>query len=109
MNRLCPDVSKLTLLDKYSIVGIIYTCFVITWHALAHSFLTNGYPPAPIIEPGQTIDRWFCGLFAMVWLIIQIVFLAKAIRAYSEVRDLYHKEDEYIAKYEKILMNNEKF
>ena len=107
MNRSLPDVSRLTILDKYMITSIIYTCLMITWHAVSHIYLTNGYPPAEEIDVGLALDNWFCGLFGAVFIMFNFVFLLKLLYAYEKRRLLYKSEAKFVEKYKSVYINNQ--
>lgn len=107
MNRSLPDVSRLTILDKYIITSMIYNCLIIVWHSVSHIYLTNGYPPAKEMDVGLALDNWFCGFFGAVFLLYNFVFLLKLLYAYEKRRNLYKREAKFIEKYKSVYINNE--
>lgn len=88
INRSLPPVSYLTLLDKYSIVCILYINVLAAYHGIMGSFFES-FP--------VNIDFWMLIGFVAAFAIIQIVFYFWYLVVSVKSRKLQKEEKKFIA------------
>ncbi|CAF0942644.1 unnamed protein product [Brachionus calyciflorus] len=88
-NRTLPTVSYLTSLDKYQITSIIYLVLCCVWHSTIASIAVE--MPTKII-----IDKIVVGIFATIFITIQIVFSIRIFSAFRGLKQLKLKEERFI-------------
>lgn len=98
MNRSLPDIPRLTILDMYILSSCVFNCLVIVWHSVSHVYLTNGYPPAPEKDTAFTLDKWFLGIFAVLFVVMNMLFAVKLWYAYAKIKKLRDEELKYLEK-----------
>ena len=67
-NRSLPSVSYLTLLDKYSIFGIVYITLLASWHALIGVYSKQWE---------DSVDHWMLVAFSVLFVLGHIGFYLK--------------------------------
>jgi len=85
-------VSYLTLLDKYSISGIIFINLLAAWHGLIGKFHSIWY---------QDIDFWMLIVFINIFLFKHIYFLVIYYKVTAHSRILVDQEKNFIQNYMK--------
>ncbi|CAF1380220.1 unnamed protein product [Didymodactylos carnosus] len=85
-----PTVRYLTLLDRYSLVSIVFLVFICFYHA--------AIAIAPFQQYGDRVgtDRLICLLFFIVFVLFHIIFAGWLyVVVYKRRRELKKKDDEY--------------
>ena len=92
-NRSLPPVAYLTLIDKYSITGIVYINFLASWHSLIGTFHKYWI---------ETIDFWIFISFLILFFIIHLYFVFIYFKVTKYKRLLNIKEKNFIKQYLKL-------
>lgn len=88
-NRSLPSVSYLTLLDKYSICGILYINLLAAWHSLVGTYSKQWDP---------LVDQWLLVSFASLFAVGHICFFLAYLSITKRKRELLYIERDILAK-----------
>jgi hypothetical protein len=82
----------MTSLDRYQIIQIVFLAMCCVWHSTISSIMKdpNDY------DRKVVVDRTALGAFALVFLLIQVVFTIMVWRSYLEIKKLQKRERAYL-------------
>ena len=87
-NRSLPSVSYLTLLDKYSICGIVYITLLASWHSLIGVYSKQW---------DDLTDQWMLIAFASLFILGHLAFYTKYLIITKPQRELTVIERDILA------------
>lgn len=89
-NRSLPSVSYLTLLDRYSIAGILYINLLAAWHSIIGSYYKQW---------DDSLDFWMFIGFVVLLAIVHVYFVVNYFIITKEKRNLLRLEKDFVLSY----------
>lgn len=88
-NRSLPTVNYLTSLDKYSIIHILFICLLCVWNSIIATYWDDK-------TQANQIDKWALIAFALLFALIQMIFIIKFFLFYLTIQKYEKRENEYL-------------